>query len=99
MQSQFLYGSDNTLTVRTSNEHSETVTTWQAFQQGRDVVVRQLTLGTHKGLGRFEGLFNKQRTQATMDKDLGRLKSFVETGEIPGKKLKNVASSVQPDNQ
>ena len=83
MENQFLFASDNALTVRTSTDHFEVFSTWQVNELNRDVVVRQLMLGTHKGIGRFSALFNRREQQAMMERDLRRLKRFIETGDIP----------------
>ena len=83
MTNECLFASDDTLTTRTSNQYSDNFSTWQLAQQGEDVQVRQLMLGTHKGLGRFEGVFRKEDTQELIEIDLQRLKSFIETGKIP----------------
>ena len=98
MTNQRLFASDDSLTVRTTNEHSDTFSTWQMEQQGDDVVVRQLMLGVHKGLGRFEGLFRKQEAQATMQSDLDRLKSFIETGKLPEDAAENAKANESESN-
>lgn len=82
VEHQFLYATDHSLTVRSSNEHFDVRSIWQVEQRDSDVFVRQLLAGTHKGLGRLTALFNKRQQQETMERDLSRLKSLIETGEV-----------------
>lgn len=82
MENRFLYASDDSLTVRTIDRHFDVFSIWRLSEQNGDVVLRQLMLGTHRGFGRFTSLFNREMQETTMQKDLDRLKSFIETGEV-----------------
>jgi len=74
--------SDSSLSVRTWDGKSFDVTSiWKLEQQGKDVQVRQLMLGTRFGFARFFTLLKREADQELINEKMGQLKAYVEAGQ------------------
>ncbi len=81
LKNEYLATSDSSLTVKTISDDTEDVTVWKFVDEGDLTVrIRRLTIANFKGWHRFKAPFNKQGVEAQFQKDLARLKRFIETG-------------------